>query len=58
MASELEKIERDVAHDLGYMIHPAGGLTENFVYEPIGFHEYVHRTKAGRKGMAIVQVAN
>jgi hypothetical protein len=37
-------------------LHPAGGLTENFVYEPVVTGEYVYRTKDGKKGIAELQV--
>lgn len=33
------------------LLHPAGGITDNFVYEPIGNLQYVYKTKDGAKGI-------
>lgn len=38
-----------------YYLHPAGGLNEFFVYEPIGQHEYVYRTVDGKRGICKVR---
>ena len=38
-----------------YYVHPAGGLNEFFVYEPIGQHEYVYRTVDGKRGICKVR---
>jgi len=37
-------------------LHPAGGVTDRFVYEPIGLGEYVYKTAEGRRGIARVRV--
>lgn len=60
LSKELEEIEdqarmeklRQALHTL----HPAGGLTENFVYEPISVGEYVYKTRNGEKGLAGLHV--
>jgi len=56
LASELTGLERDVALGLGNVLHPAGGLATNFVYEPLGTREYVYRTKDGKKGIFSLQI--
>jgi len=60
LAKELEEIEKSVKakklRQTAHILHPAGGLTENFVYEPTGSGEYVYRTKEGKKGIVQVQV--
>ena len=48
-----EKFERKMrAYD--WLLHPAGGLTDTFVYEPIGNDEYVYHTKDNKKGFVRV----
>jgi len=37
-------------------LHPAGGINNKFVYEPIGFGEYAYKTVNGRQGIAKVDV--
>jgi len=37
-----------------YLLHPAGGITRDFVYEPVGANEYIYHTKEGKKD--VVQV--
>lgn len=56
VASELTKVEKKVAQELGYTLHPAGGVTDTFVYEPISNCEYVYRTMDGKKAIVQVQV--
>ena len=56
LAAELTGLERDVAFDIGNILHPAGGLTDTFVYEPLGTREYVYCTKDGKKGIVQVQI--
>jgi hypothetical protein len=56
LAAELIGLEKDVAFSFGNVLHPAGGLTENFVYEPTGAREYVYVTKEGKKGITQLQV--
>jgi hypothetical protein len=38
------------------LLHPAGGLAENFVYEPIGDGEYVYETRDGERAITKVVV--
>ena len=45
-----EKLETSLK-TVGWLLHPGGGLTESFVYEPIGDGEYVYRTTDGKKGI-------
>jgi len=54
--SELTSLEAQAAKELGHTLHPAGGLAETFVYEPIGYNEYAYHTINGKKGIAQVQV--
>lgn len=60
MLEELEKIEdqarKEKLRKAPHMLHPAGGLTENFVYEPVSVSEYVYKTRNGEKGLAGLQV--
>lgn len=56
LADELESLEKDVSVDLGHVLHPAGGVTENFVYEPVAPWKFVYRTIEGRKSIVQVQV--
>jgi len=56
LAAELIGLERNVAFSFGNVLHPAGGLTENFVYEPLGTREYVYVTKEGKKGIAQLEI--
>jgi len=56
LAAELTGLEKDVAFNLGNILHSAGGLTENFLYEPLGTREYVYATKDGKKGIVPLQV--
>jgi hypothetical protein len=56
LAAELIGLEKDAAFDLGNILHPAGGLTDSFVYEPLGTREYVYRTRDGKKGMVPLQI--
>lgn len=56
LSSELKNIEKSAAEDLGRILHPAGGLTDDFVYEPISLTEYVYKTKAGKKGITKRQI--
>lgn len=39
-----------------HILHPAGGLAEQFVYEPIAFGEYVCKTKEGEKSIVSVEI--
>lgn len=39
-----------------YLLHPAGGLTGDFLYEPVGASEYVYHTKEGVKDIVHVHM--
>jgi len=39
-----------------HILHPAGGLTDHFVYEPVAVGIYVYKTKTGKKGTVTVDV--
>ncbi len=60
LSEELEEIEdqarMEKLRQAPHILHPAGGLTENFVYEPIGVGEYIYKTRNGKKGVAPLQV--
>jgi len=56
LAAELTGLEKNVAFNLGNILHPAGGLTESFVYEPLGTNEYVYCIKDGKKGIVPSQI--
>lgn len=60
LAKELEEIEKNEKakklRQTAHILHPAGGLTEDFVYEPTGSGEYVYRTKEEKKGIVQVEV--
>jgi len=42
--------------DQVHVLHPAGGLTADFVYEPLGSGQYVYKTKAGERGLAAIEI--
>lgn len=58
-ARELERIEENVniqrLREAPHILHQAGGLTENFVYEPVSASQYVYKTKDGKKGLASIK---
>ena len=60
VGEELERLEAEERakklREAPHILHPAGGLTESFVYEPIGVGEYVYRTQEGTRGEVKVQV--
>jgi hypothetical protein len=56
LASELTGLEKDVAFNIGNVLHPTGGIAEDFVYEPLGTGEYVYCTKDRKKGIVPLQV--
>jgi hypothetical protein len=39
----------------GNVLHPAGGLTPEFMYEPIGRFRYAYRSVSGTRGVAAVR---
>jgi hypothetical protein len=56
LAAELLTLEKNVAFSFGNILHPAGGLSTDFVYEPLDTGEYVYRTKDGKKDVVRLQV--
>ncbi|MGQ9625194.1 MAG: hypothetical protein ACUVT9_07500 [Candidatus Bathycorpusculaceae bacterium] len=60
IAKELEKIELEERvrklRETPHILHPAGGLTENFVYEPVSTARYVFKTVEGKKGFADLKI--
>lgn len=60
LAEELEQIEKEERvrrlRETPHILHPAGGLTETFVYEPIAVGKYAYRTTDGEKGIAKLKV--
>jgi len=39
-----------------HVLHPAGGLTDKFVYEPVALGKYVYKTVDGDKGFADLKI--
>jgi len=60
VGKELEKIEVEERakkiRQTPHILHSAGGLTENFVYEPVSVGKYVYKTKSGNRGFAALKV--
>jgi hypothetical protein len=60
IGKELNKIEIEERakklRQAPHILHPAGGLTENFVYEPVSIWKYIYKTKNGKKGFAYLKV--
>ena len=60
ISKELEKIEVDERakklRQAPHILHVAGGLTDDFVYEPVSVGNYVYKTKSGNRGFVSVQV--
>lgn len=60
IGKDLEKIEAEERAEkirrAPHILHPAGGLTENFVYEPVSVGRYVYKTKSGSRGFASLKV--
>ena len=60
MSKTLEGIEENAnairLRELPHILHPAGGLAETFVYEPIEKGKYVYRTKTGEKGIVNIKI--
>ncbi|RLF39612.1 MAG: hypothetical protein DRN12_06740 [Thermoplasmata archaeon] len=57
---ELEKLEAEEKakqlREAPHVLHPAGGLTDKFVYEPVALGKYVYKTVDGEKGFANLKV--
>jgi hypothetical protein len=60
IAEELERVEAEERvqklREAPHILHPAGGLTDKFVYEPVSQGKYVYRTEDGKKGFATLKV--
>ena len=60
IGEELEKLEAEERakklREAPHILHPAGGLTEKFVYEPVSFGKYVYRTDEGKRGFATLKI--
>jgi hypothetical protein len=60
IGEELEKIEMEERakklRAAPHVLHPAGGLTEKFVYEPVAVGKYVYKTIEGKKGFAPLKI--
>jgi len=60
IGEELEKLEAEERakklREAPHILHPAGGLTEKFVYEPVSFGKYVYRTDKGKRGFATLKI--
>jgi hypothetical protein len=60
LSKELKQIEQseriDRLREAPHVLHSAGGLEENFVYEPIAKGKFVYRTKDGHRGIVQVKI--
>ena len=60
LVKDLERIEQSEQakklREAPHVLHPAGGLTDNLVCEPVTVGEYVYKTKEGKKGIVRLQV--
>jgi hypothetical protein len=60
IGEELEKLEAEERakklREAPHILHPAGGLTEKFVYEPVAIGKYVYKTIEGKKGFATLKI--
>jgi hypothetical protein len=60
IGEELEKLEAEERakklREAPHILHPAGGLTEKFVYEPVAIGKYVYRTDKGKRGFATLKI--
>jgi len=52
---ERKKLEEALERQ-DFVLHPAGGVTEDFVYEPVGVGEYVYKTRDGKKAITKLKV--
>jgi hypothetical protein len=60
VGKELERIEAEERarkiREAPHVLHPAGGLTDKFVYEPVALGKYVYKTVDGEKGFATLKI--
>ncbi|MEM3698220.1 MAG: hypothetical protein QXQ94_12145, partial [Candidatus Bathyarchaeia archaeon] len=60
IGEELERLEAEERvkkiREAPHILHPAGGITEKFVYEPVSFGKYVYRTADGKRGFANLRI--
>jgi len=60
VGKELERIEAEERarriREAPHVLHPAGGLTDKFVYEPVALGKYVYKTVEGEKGFATLKI--
>ncbi|MEM3459483.1 MAG: hypothetical protein QXW63_00125 [Candidatus Bathyarchaeia archaeon] len=60
IGEELEKLEAEERakklREAPHILHPAGGITEKFVYEPVAVGKYVYKTVEGKKGFAPLKI--
>lgn len=60
LGDELERIEAEERakrlREAPHILHPAGGLTDKFVYEPVANGKYVYKTGDGEKGFATLKI--
>ena len=60
IGEELEKLEAEERakklREAPHVLHPAGGITEKFVYEPVAVGKYVYKTMEGKKGFASLKI--
>jgi len=60
VGKQLERIEAEERarriREAPHVLHPAGGLTDKFVYEPVALGKYVYKTVDGEKGFATLKI--
>ena len=60
IGEELEKLEMEERakklREAPHVLHPAGGLTEKFVYEPVAVGKYVYKTMEGKRGFTSLKI--
>ena len=60
VGKELERIEAGERarriREAPHVLHPAGGLTDKFVYEPVALGKYVFKTVNGERGFATLKI--
>ena len=60
VGKQLERIEAEERarriREAPHVLHPAGGLTDKLVYEPVALGKYVYKTVDGEKGFATLKI--
>jgi len=60
IGEELEKLEAEERakklREAPHILHPAGRLTEKFVYEPVAVGKYVYKTMEGKRGFTSLKI--